>query len=208
MRLFNAFFSVHDDSTKILCWSIANRQITIFFAAVQILIISTSCAQHAYSMSLGYGIFDCRFNNTSNYSHFLAVDVIVFDYGLFHQLLGTDKCVANHLDGGYIRFIWCLVQLGTLILLQVTCLLKIEKPALLRPAVFLQSMYSLGLIILALATMPKMLSGMIERFHEIAVNTLIYFAGTLFNWIFTVIIWHFYWHVKAKANREVTPQPV
>uniref|UniRef100_A0A5S6QXG2 G-protein coupled receptors family 1 profile domain-containing protein n=1 Tax=Trichuris muris TaxID=70415 RepID=A0A5S6QXG2_TRIMR len=180
MRLCNAFFSIRDDSTRILRWSYSNRRITILFAAVQIVIISASCAQHAYSMSLGYGIFDCRFNNTVNYSHFLSVDVIVFDYGLFNQLLGTDKCVANHLDGGYIRFVWCLVQLGTLVLLQ--------------------SIYSLGLIILALATLPKMLTAMIERFNEIAVNTLIYFAGTLFNWLFTVIIWHFYWHVKAQAK--------
>ncbi|KRX99644.1 hypothetical protein T4E_11619, partial [Trichinella pseudospiralis] len=202
MRLCGGVCVIDDHQTHVWKWSAENQLISTVFAAVQLLIVTASFAQHAYSMCNGEGVFNCQFNTTvagKNHSQFLAVDVIVFDYGLFQQLLGTDKCVANHLDGGYMRFVWCLVHLISLLLLlvQVALLPRTAQPALLRPAVFVQSIYSLGLIILLLATLPKMLSALINRFGEVSTNTSIYFAGTFFNWIFTLILWHFYWYVKA-----------
>jgi hypothetical protein len=33
-------------------------------------------------------------------SYYLAYDIIIFDFGLMHRILGTTECVANYLDGG------------------------------------------------------------------------------------------------------------
>ncbi|KAL1237214.1 Adenosylmethionine-8-amino-7-oxononanoate aminotransferase [Trichinella pseudospiralis] len=108
MRLCGGVCVIDDHQTHVWKWSAENQLISTVFAAVQLLIVTASFAQHAYSMCNGEGVFNCQFNTTvagKNHSQFLAVDVIVFDYGLFQQLLGTDKCVANHLDGGYMRFV-------------------------------------------------------------------------------------------------------
>lgn len=58
--------------------------------------------------------------------HFLAYDIVIFDFGLMHRILGTTECVANYLDGGYMRAGYCLQHAGALTLL----LIELFKPNL------------------------------------------------------------------------------
>ena len=51
---------------------------------------------------------------------FLQHDVIIFDFGLFHHLIPkVTKCIANYMDGGYMRCLWCLWQLTCLSMILV-----------------------------------------------------------------------------------------
>lgn len=59
----------------------------------------------------------CSFNATVSYerhgkfSKFLAYDVIIFDFGLFHQLIrALQACIANQMDGGYMRYVLLHIQ--------------------------------------------------------------------------------------------------
>ncbi|KAK6041962.1 hypothetical protein COOONC_20533, partial [Cooperia oncophora] len=64
-----------------------------------------------------FQIFLCSFNESSpNAGNFLSADVIIFDFGLFHELIQVQECIANYLDGGYMRCLWCLGQMAALAL--------------------------------------------------------------------------------------------
>jgi hypothetical protein len=76
-------------------------------------IVAASLSQHVYSVWAHWNIFLCQSNitfATATWSQvFLAYDIIIFDFGLFNYLLGTTECVANYLDGGYMRCLWCVL---------------------------------------------------------------------------------------------------
>ncbi|EJW83921.1 hypothetical protein WUBG_05168, partial [Wuchereria bancrofti] len=56
-------------------------------------------------------ILFCDFINGTEPVLLVGVDIIIFDIGLFHSLWGIDSCVAQHLDGGYGRFMWCVCHI-------------------------------------------------------------------------------------------------
>lgn len=87
--------------------------------------------QHMWSFKEYRHIFNCHSNiniTSSTWSEqFLAYDIIIFDFGLMHRILGTTECVANYLDGGYMRCAWCVQQASALVLL-IVVLLCIPRP--------------------------------------------------------------------------------
>lgn len=116
-----------------------------------------------------------------------------------HHVLGTDECVANYLDGGYMRSVWCLSHTSSLILLFATLFFLTKPLWLLWPALFMQSSYALGLAVLTMATAPKMLealSGKVDM--EFGTSFIIYLMGFICNWLFTFILWHHYWYIEGK----------
>ncbi|PIO65764.1 hypothetical protein TELCIR_12548 [Teladorsagia circumcincta] len=64
---------------------------------------------------------------------YMAYDIIIFDFGLMHRVLGTEECVANYLGT---RHFYAINFIATLLI---------------------QSSYSLGLSVLTMATAPKLL---------------------------------------------------
>lgn len=59
--------------------------------------------------------------------------MIIFDVGLFHSLWGIHGCVAQHLDGGYGRFAWCLCHIGALVVCLPCAFMRRPKPYFLWP---------------------------------------------------------------------------
>ncbi|VDM12867.1 unnamed protein product [Wuchereria bancrofti] len=64
-------------------------------------------------------------------------DIIIFDYGLMHRILGTSECIANYLDGGFMRSVWCLSHTSSLFLLLVALFFFIKPIWLLWPGKFI-----------------------------------------------------------------------
>ncbi|KJH46243.1 hypothetical protein DICVIV_07679 [Dictyocaulus viviparus] len=96
------------------------------------------------------------------------------------------------------RFGWC-IEHTTALLIAIFSLLCKPKPLwLLWPGLLLQSSYSLGLSVLTMATAPKHLEALGGRIDvELALMLGAYISGFLFNWIFTFILWHYYWHLEG-----------
>lgn len=68
-----------------------------------------------------------------------------------------------------------------------------------RLALFMQSTYVLGMAILTMATAPKLLEalgGRMDRDTTFAFSA--YFTGFCLNWLFTFVLWHYYWGVEGK----------
>uniref|UniRef100_A0A0K0DBU8 Uncharacterized protein n=1 Tax=Angiostrongylus cantonensis TaxID=6313 RepID=A0A0K0DBU8_ANGCA len=64
-------------------------------------------------------------------------------------------------------------------------------------ALLIQSSYSLGLSVLTMATLPKFLEAVGGRVDvELALMLSAYSFGFTFNWMFTFILWHHYWHLE------------
>ncbi|KAI6190944.1 hypothetical protein M3Y97_00173600 [Aphelenchoides bicaudatus] len=145
--------------------------------------------QHVFSFWRYSNIFYCRSTVPAGApfsSYYLAYDIIIFDFGLMHRILGTTECVANYLDGGYMRGLWCGQQAMALILL-LACISCIPRPAwLLWPALFMQSALDA-------------LTGKVDA--ELAIAIGVYSAGVLFNWFFTSILWHYYWSVEQRQEQ-------
>ncbi|VDP09736.1 unnamed protein product [Soboliphyme baturini] len=211
MHMCGHFFVITDESTKIGSFNLPNRTVVIVMTVLQSAVLMVSLAQHVYSLLHVNSIFDCHFNaslSPPSNDLFMTVDVVVYDYGFFHLLLGTEKCVANYLDGGYMRFTWCLMHaISQLLVFRVACGNAV-LPLLMQPAVFMQSIYSLGLIILALATIPQLLSAFIDAFTaNLVYLTAIYYSGTAANWFFTFVLWHYFWNIK-KTKKLLRGSPV
>lgn len=161
-------------------------------------------------------VFHCRSTVLANDTlgaHYLAYDIVIFDFGLMHRILGTTECVANYLDGGYMRCSWCVQQAGALSLL-LACLCCIPRPVwLLWPALFMQSAYVLGMAILSMAIAPKMLEALTQEVdRELGIALSAYTAGVSLNWLFTFVLWHYYWGMEKRqaelcqrAALSVTP---
>uniref|UniRef100_A0A7E4US06 7TM_GPCR_Srx domain-containing protein n=1 Tax=Panagrellus redivivus TaxID=6233 RepID=A0A7E4US06_PANRE len=140
---------------------LSNRFLCVIFALLQLSVVIASFLQHVYSFIEYRHVFNCHSNIPANATwdqRFLAYDIIIFDFGLMHRILGTTECVANYLDGGYMRSAWCVEQASALMLL-IVILLCIPRPVwLLWPALLMQSSYVLGMAILTMATAPKLLA--------------------------------------------------
>ncbi|GMT23382.1 hypothetical protein PFISCL1PPCAC_14679, partial [Pristionchus fissidentatus] len=194
---------IHESHTQICTIRLSNGPLSVMGSLIQLIVATAALAQHALSIYLHRDIFLCKSNideRTADWpSIYLAYDIIIFDFGLMRRVLGTEECVANYLDGGYMRSLWCLQQCGAL-LLAIMCLLFFTRSVwLLWPALLIQSSYSLGLSVLTMATAPKLLdalSGIVET--DLAARFILYFSGFSFNWIFTFVLWHHYWFLEKK----------
>uniref|UniRef100_A0A8R1XXV8 Uncharacterized protein n=2 Tax=Onchocerca TaxID=6281 RepID=A0A8R1XXV8_ONCVO len=196
------FIIIKEKNTSVCGLSLKNRHLCIIFAILQFLVALTSLIQHAYSMQKHNTIFACQSNLTTSSTAaemFLAYDIIIFDYGLMHRILGTTECIANYLDGGFMRSVWCLSHSSSLFLLLIALLFLTKPVWLLWPALLMQSSYVLGLAILTMATIPKILEalgGQVDT--EFGAAFVIYLMGLTFNWFFTFVLWHYYWYVEEK----------
>lgn len=204
-------FDIRDESTCIAwsCW-VTNRTISAVLGALQLIIAAVSLYQHIFSVIHFNHIFKCQANISADATlaeHFLAYDIIIFDYGLMHRVLGTTECVANYLDGGYMRGLWCFQQLSALMTMYSGLYLFPNYTWMLWPALLVQSSYALGLAVLTMATAPKLLEAIGGKVTEALFKRLcIFFGGILVNWLFTLTLWHHYWFVDDRLNgrrREV-----
>ncbi|VDO93549.1 unnamed protein product [Soboliphyme baturini] len=206
MRLCSKCLVINDQYTHAGRCLVPNRQLTLALAIVQLLITVSSLCQHFLSVVRYRTVFRCAYayNSTvalDDRTCFLSFDIIVFDYGFFHLLLGTDQCIANYLDGGYLRFTWCFFHTVSLALLVNVCCCRRPCTLLMRPALFMQSIYALGLVILALATLPKTLSMLINQLSSrLFYLTVIYYMGLSVNWCFTLVLWHLFWHLRSSLK--------
>uniref|UniRef100_A0AC35EVL1 Uncharacterized protein n=1 Tax=Panagrolaimus sp. PS1159 TaxID=55785 RepID=A0AC35EVL1_9BILA len=65
----------------------------------------------------------------------------------------------------------------------------------------MQSSYVLGMAILTMATAPKLLealSGHVDQ--ELGIATFVYVTGVSLNWLFTFVLWHYYWGMEQKYS--------
>ncbi|KAE9415905.1 hypothetical protein Angca_000406, partial [Angiostrongylus cantonensis] len=203
MRLLWCIF-IEEPETRICGIRIPNRPLAIVCAIMQFSVALASLFQHVFSIYKHRHVFLCRSGisyNSSIEEIYLAYDVIIFDFGLMHRVLGTDECVANYLDnkidGGYMRFGWCIEHTSALSL-AIFSMVCMQRPLwLLWPALLIQSSYSLGLSVLTMATLPKFLEAVGGRVDvELALMLSAYSFGFTFNWMFTFILWHHYWHLE------------
>ncbi|KAK6111227.1 putative integral membrane protein [Brugia pahangi] len=198
------FIAIGDKYTYVCGLPLKNRYLCIIFAILQFLVALTSLLQHAYSIRKNNTIFACQSNITATSTSaemFLAYDIIIFDYGLMHRILGTSECIANYLDGGFMRSVWCLSHTSSLFLLLIALFFLIKPIWLLWPALLMQSSYALGLAVLTMATAPKMLdalSGKVDT--EFGTAFTVYLMGFTSNWLFTFVLWHHYWYVEEKLK--------
>ncbi|KAK6748425.1 hypothetical protein RB195_001199 [Necator americanus] len=166
MKLLWCVF-IEEPHTRICSVRIPNRPLAAVCAFLQLSVALASLFQERY----------------------LAYDIIIFDFGLMHRVLGTEECVANYLDGGYMRFGWCIEQTSALSI-AIISLICMPKPLwLLWP----------GLSVLTMATAPKLLEALGGRVDlNLALMFSAYIFGFCFNWIFTFILWHHYWHLERR----------
>ncbi|CAD6188355.1 unnamed protein product [Caenorhabditis auriculariae] len=203
---------VEDETTFICGLGIRNRWLVAFFASLQLLVAAVSFAQHVYSVINFKKIFMCSFNESiSDSGQFLQHDVIIFDFGLFNELIKVDECIANYLDGGYMRCLWCLGQVFALALTIGTCAFVAKPhPLLLWPALIMQNAYCFGLVILTIATADKLLVAIVHPMNAHLNLLIFYFAvGTCMNHLFDYILWHYYWHEEfqyiGRTGKHVIP---
>ncbi|CAJ0937101.1 unnamed protein product, partial [Mesorhabditis belari] len=206
MRLLWCLLIEEKDSS--LCgYRLANRQLAVIFTLFQLSVALASFFQHIFSIYHHNHIFLCKSNityETADFeTKFLSYDIMIFDFGLMRRVLGTTECVANYLDGGYMRFAWCFQHVSALSL-ALMALLCCPRPIwLLWPALMMQSSYSLGMSILTMATAPKILealSGIVDV--QLATSFTFYIGGFCLNWLFTFVLWHHYWHVEHREERR------
>lgn len=70
----------------------------------------------------------------------------------------------------------------------------------------MESSYALGMSILTMATAPKILEalgGAVDK--ELALLLLYYLIGFISNWFFTLVMWHYYWHIEMTYS---PPPPI
>ncbi|CAI4228102.1 unnamed protein product [Auanema sp. JU1783] len=216
MRLLWCIY-IEERETRLCNLRIPNRPLAIIFAFFQLFVASSSLFQHIFSIYMHRHVFLCRSNITFDApfeDQILAHDVIIFDFGLMRRVLGTQECVANYLDGGYMRFAWT-IEHSSALSLSILALFCIPKPLWLYwPGLLMQSSYSLGLSVLTMAIAPKMLEAMGGRVDvELAIQMGVYIFGFTFNWIFTFILWHYYWHLERlylplSSTTTTTPRSV
>lgn len=205
MKLCGSLVIINDDATVVFGKKVSNKCIGMIFGTLQLAVTASSFAQHVYSLVSYNHIFYCQFNHSllQDSGQFLAYDIIIYDYGLFNFLLGTTECVANYLDGGYMRCLWCVIHILSLIIMVSAMVGGAKKPIFLWPILIMQSIYSLGLIILALATLPKLLHAFVSRVSPRFLGLIgIYLSGTAMNWFFTFSLWHYNWHLESLEKQN------
>lgn len=65
----------------------------------------------------------------------------------------------------------------------------------------MQSAYVLGMAILSMAIAPKMLEAMTKDVdRELGIALSSYTIGVTFNWLFALILWHYYWGMEMRQE--------
>ncbi len=215
------FIKIQDEHSYIFRWKVQNESIACQVALVQLIVTVISLAQHVYSILVFKDVFHCRFNDTvnqmtrnsdqTNFRIFLSYDVIIFDFGLFYRLIpNLDQCLANYMDGGYGRFMWCISQ--TLAVLTLLIIPFISKPQRFHmwPVMIMENTYCLGLLILTIATADKLTTNLLTNPGHLTYLIVVFLTGTGMNYFLTYVLWHLYWHVEAEESRrkrQVSPAP-
>ncbi|TKR68330.1 hypothetical protein L596_024325 [Steinernema carpocapsae] len=183
-----------------------NELLVTAFCGGQLIITALSLLQHVVSVLHFSQIFHCSFNATiaqpGAYAEFLSNDLIIFDFGLFHELIQVQECIANYLDGGYMRCLWCVAQLVALLITLFSCVcLRRPHPLLFWPILIMQNAYCFGLVILTIATADKLLLSILHPVNgHLSLLIVVFFVGTLSNHLFNYILWHFYWFREFEYN--------
>ena len=66
-------------------------------------------------------------------------------------------------------------------------------------ALLMQSAYALGLGVLTMAIAPRILEafgGKVDA--SLSFQFAIYATGFAFNWLFTFVLWHYYWYMEKQ----------
>ncbi|OUC49626.1 zinc finger, C3HC4 type [Trichinella nativa] len=198
---------VYDDRVVIFGQNVSNCIVCAILCFLNLIITSVSLAQQVFSI-VRYGhVFLCNFNESHAVEPFLSYDIVIYDFGLFHRLWGISECIANYLDGGYLRLAWCVSYLSTMLLLALYLYISDKRPPvyLMWPALAMQSTYSIGLLILTLSALPKLLRYVFVNIDRTVILLLtIFSSGILINFIFTYILWHYFWFSEATLAQSCT----
>uniref|UniRef100_A0A0R3S501 G_PROTEIN_RECEP_F1_2 domain-containing protein n=1 Tax=Elaeophora elaphi TaxID=1147741 RepID=A0A0R3S501_9BILA len=192
---------IRDESSKILGHRYLNSQISLYLGLLQLAICIWAVAQHFFSLFRYNKILFCDFINGTEPVLLVGVDIIIFDIGLFHSLWGIDSCVAQHLDGGYGRCMWCICHILAFVICLPFAFVSRPRPYSLWPLLIQQSAYGVGLLILSLAALPRVLPTFTGDQNSASLFSVsIYAAGASLNFFLLYIYWHWYWHVEAMWN--------
>ncbi|VIO92025.1 Uncharacterized protein BM_BM4798 [Brugia malayi] len=208
------FIKITDQYTYLFSLCICNKVLIYCLGIGQLIVAAFSLAQHFVSVIQFGKIFKCSFNGSTNGSNdagkkFLSHDMIIFDFGLFHELIKVEECVANYLDGGYMRCLWCIGQMVALSA-ALFSMLFIPKahPIYLWPLLIVQNAYCFGLVILTIATSDKLLTSLLHPANgHLILLIVIFFIGTSANYLFDYILWHYYWYQETEYIKR-TGSPV
>uniref|UniRef100_A0A7E4UYY9 Uncharacterized protein n=1 Tax=Panagrellus redivivus TaxID=6233 RepID=A0A7E4UYY9_PANRE len=193
---------VTDQHTKILGYRVLNSQLSLYIGMLQLVVCVWALTQHVYSIYVYDEILFCDFENTTqtNESKILVgVDAIIFDIGLFHSLWGIHGCVAQHLDGGYGRFTWCISHTLVLVCCLPIAFVNRPRPQFMWPLLVQQSAYGIGLLILSLAALPRILPTFMGDLKNAPIYAILfYLVGASLNYVLLYVYYHWYWHVEAE----------
>ena len=65
----------------------------------------------------------------------------------------------------------------------------------------MQSAYVLGLAILTMAVAPKLIDAVATSLDEsLAAEVAAYLGGVSLNWLFAIVLWHYYWGLEDRQN--------
>lgn len=199
---------VYDEYVQFTKYRISNATICCIFGPIQLVISSAAMGQHIFSLVRYRSVFECGYGSTVE--RYLSSDIAIFDFGLFDRLWGITVCIANYLDGGYMRFLWCISHVLALVsMILVVGFIQKPRPFLMCPVISMQSFYSIGLLVLTLSALPRLLPmffGAISK--ELVLPIFIYVLGVTMNCFLTYILWHYYWflgdlHKNHKKKKSI-----
>ncbi|KAL3125947.1 hypothetical protein niasHT_009476 [Heterodera trifolii] len=192
---------IRDEHSKLLGHRFLNSQLSLYLGSVQLFFCLWALTQHIWAMASLKKVLHCDFSPNSSLPPLLThVDAIIFDIGLFHNLWGISGCVAQHLDGGYGRFCWCIAHSAALLFCLPFAFVSRPKPQLLWPLLIQQSAYGIGLLILSLAALPRAAHFLGDLSNAPLKAIAFYSLGTLMNFFLLYVYWHWYWHVETLWN--------
>lgn len=187
-------------------WHWKNSQICCALGSAQLVVTCLALSQHIYSLIRYDQVLKCEFNASSKFNEpLLSTDIIVYDFGLFHRLWGIEQCIALYLDGGYMRFLWCINQILAIVgMILIALCVREPKPYMLWPMLTLQSVYAIGLLILTISSLPKFLPSIFDQLgRDSLFAMLIYLIGASMNFFFTYVLWHYYWFLEEHEKRSL-----
>jgi hypothetical protein len=193
-------FVITDQYSKIFGYRVLNSQLSFYLGFCQLLVCVWALSQHIYSLAIHKEVLYCNFNENITDSKFMVgVDAIIFDVGLFHSLWGIQGCVAQHLDGGYGRFGWCIAHIFAFCFSLPFAFCSHPKPRLLWPLLIMQSIYGIGLLILSLAALPRVLPTFMGDIGNAPIGAiLVYVFGAAMNYMLLYWYWHWYWFIESE----------
>ncbi|KAF1769279.1 hypothetical protein GCK72_001095 [Caenorhabditis remanei] len=196
-----ALLKVRDECTKLIGYQFLNSHICLCITLIQLLVCCWAVAQHINSYMTQGKILKCDFLEGS--LPLEAVDAVIFDIRLFHYLWGIRGCVAEYLDGGFGRLLWCVSHCLTLFFSIPVTFLAHPKPCLFWPLLFQQSAYGICLLVLLLAALPRIVVVLAAPQAAPLLPIIFYLVGTTLNFFHLYVYWHWYWHVSAMWNSVV-----